>query len=270
MGRWTQYDEDEYRLPAGMQRIGYDADSGRHYFRDAARAVWQGPVGAQFGEMTRVSSVPPSVALENVPEENEEDEDGERRGGREDLEASPRTRRGGYQLLAEDHVSPSLPTPLHIHIHTNLPPSPQKKIKQNQPTIPRTPLNLTLTSSSYRTLFPFFLIIAVVLLLIWRLIVSPGLSAAPIKKCPDSPSPSVGTGADTGTSTSTAPHWVQPGDTCWELARERGWGMERFREVNPRVVCDPLMPGTTVCLPPLKAKAKGVGMGAKKATKRKL
>lgn len=37
-----------------MQRIGYDADSGRYYFRDAAdRSIWQGPVGAQFGELTK-------------------------------------------------------------------------------------------------------------------------------------------------------------------------------------------------------------------------
>jgi hypothetical protein len=61
MGRWTQYDEaspapclparsdanqpmagaqDAYRLPAGFTRAGYDADTGVHYFRDGAGAVW--------------------------------------------------------------------------------------------------------------------------------------------------------------------------------------------------------------------------------------
>ena len=88
---------------------------------------------------------------------------------------------------------------------------------------------------SYRTLFPFFLIIAVILLLIWRLILSPGLST-PAKKCPE------------GTSS----YWVQPGDNCWEVSRQHGWTMDKFKEANPKVVCDPLMPGTSLCLPPLK------------------
>ena len=71
MGRWTQYDEvstskhigpinftlnelqDEYRLPEGMKRIGYDADTGRYYFRDRDGVVYEGGQGAKFGEMTR-------------------------------------------------------------------------------------------------------------------------------------------------------------------------------------------------------------------------
>jgi len=58
-------------------------------------------------------------------------------------------------------------------------------------------------------------------------------------------------------------HWVQPGDNCWELARANGWTLEKFKEVNPKIVCESLMPGTSVCLPvkdnlvnaPSKAKA---------------
>lgn len=93
---------------------------------------------------------------------------------------------------------------------------------------------------AYRTLFPFFLIIAVVLLLMWRLLISPNLSSPPptAKKCPEG----------------TVSRWVQPGDSCWELARESGWSMERFKEVNARVACDALMPGTSVCLAPSKEK----------------
>ena len=93
--------------------------------------------------------------------------------------------------------------------------------------------------SSYRTLFPFFLIIAVVLLLIWRLVISPGLST-PTKKCPE------------GTSS----YWVQPGENCWEISRKNGWSLEKFKEINPNTVCDPLMPGTSVCLPPPKNQAR--------------
>jgi len=195
MGRWTQYDEDDYRLPEGMKRIGYDADSGRYYFRDSDGSIWQGAAGAEFSEMTKVTNLPSSIT-------DDDDSDDDRRGG--DVEASPRTRSGGYQLLPEDH---------------------------SRPIIPRTSVRI----GSYRTLFPFFLIIAVVLLLIWRLLLSPGLSA-PTKKCPEG----------------TASHWIQPGDSCWELSRQHGWTMDKFKEANPKVVCDPLMPGTSVCLPPAK------------------
>jgi len=36
-----------------MKRIGYDADSGRYYFRDADGSVWRGAEGVEFGEMVR-------------------------------------------------------------------------------------------------------------------------------------------------------------------------------------------------------------------------
>jgi len=88
-------------------------------------------------------------------------------------------------------------------------------------------------ADSFRSLFPFFLIVTVVLLLVWRLVVSPGLSTS-TKLCPQ------------GTSS----HWIRPGETCWELSREYGWTLEEFKEANPKVVCNSLMPGTSVCLPP--------------------
>ncbi|KAH9969115.1 hypothetical protein BC827DRAFT_315626 [Russula dissimulans] len=56
MGRWTQYDEDSYRLPEGMRRVGYDADSGRYYFSDVRGGAWEGQPHAYYGEMRRVSN----------------------------------------------------------------------------------------------------------------------------------------------------------------------------------------------------------------------
>ena len=90
--------------------------------------------------------------------------------------------------------------------------------------------------SAYRSLFPFFLIIAVLLLLVWRLLVQPSLSSPVVtpKRCPEG----------------TASHWIQPGQSCWELSHERGWSLAQFKEANPKVNCEPLLPGTTVCLPP--------------------
>ncbi|KAJ7508356.1 hypothetical protein B0H11DRAFT_24070 [Mycena galericulata] len=184
MGRWTQHDNDSERLPEGMERIGYDSDTGRYYFRDQDGGVWQGAQGAEFSEMTRVSDGAGAAASSSIDE---------------DIEAAPR-RADGYQALATDtHAG-------YRQVYSN--------------------------ASAYRTLFPFFLLIGVVLLLIWRLILSPGL-AAPESACP--------TGAKS--------YLVEPGDSCWEIARTHGCSLDELKNLNKELVCERLMPGTTVCLP---------------------
>lgn len=40
-----------------MKRVGYDADTGRYYFKDRDGAVWQGAEGAEFSEMTKGESI---------------------------------------------------------------------------------------------------------------------------------------------------------------------------------------------------------------------
>lgn len=45
--------QDEYRLPEGMTRIGYDSDTGRYRFRDKDGSIWEGPEGAEYGEMRK-------------------------------------------------------------------------------------------------------------------------------------------------------------------------------------------------------------------------
>ena len=189
MGRWTQYDEDEYRLPEGMKRIGYDADSGRYFFRDRSGAIWQGAEGAEFSEMTKVSG----------PTHNANDDD---------VEAAPSPARpDGYQPLNHD------------------------------------PQTYTITSP-YKTLFPFFLMIAVVLLFIWRLIVSPIV---------------LGPEPDSCSAKGMKTYWVHPGDTCWEIARAQGCSLDQLKDANKSIDCKLLMPGTTMCLP-------GPTAGDKKST----
>ncbi|KAG6916858.1 hypothetical protein DXG01_004839 [Tephrocybe rancida] len=182
--------QDEYRLPEGMQRTGYDADTGRYYFTDKDGSVWEGAAGAEFSEMRLVSEAP--------------------RQRENDIEAAP-ARADAYQRLAVD-------------------PPPRVSFQTSGG-----------LASAYQTLFPFILLVAVLLLLAWRLLISPSFTAPP--PCP---------GART--------HWVQPGDTCWDLARTRGGGcgVDRLREMNPGLDCDRLMPGTTVCLPVVE-----VGEGAR-------
>ncbi|KAF7977020.1 hypothetical protein HWV62_4968 [Athelia sp. TMB] len=91
MGRWTQYDEDEYRLPHGMKRVGYDADSGRYFFKDSEGQMYQGAEGAEFSEMVPISGAPIVIG-----EETSDD----------DLEAAP-SRADGYQSLAPQSSRPS-------------------------------------------------------------------------------------------------------------------------------------------------------------------
>ncbi|KAJ7481770.1 hypothetical protein FB451DRAFT_1170917 [Mycena latifolia] len=70
MGRWTQYDEDSYRLPAGMVRTGYDADTGQYIFQDRS-GTYRGLPGAQYGPMFPASAtqspVPRKVIVESEP-----------------------------------------------------------------------------------------------------------------------------------------------------------------------------------------------------------
>lgn len=90
---------------------------------------------------------------------------------------------------------------------------------------------IDINASAYRTLFPFFLFIAVILLLVWRLILSPGLSAR--EDCP----------------AETKAYFVQPGDSCWDIAKAHDLSLEQLQTLNPKLQCEPLMPGTSICLP---------------------
>jgi hypothetical protein len=60
MPRWSEYDTDEERLPEGMQRIGYDADSQTYTFRDAEGGIWESAPGNRYGQLRRVTSTLPS------------------------------------------------------------------------------------------------------------------------------------------------------------------------------------------------------------------
>jgi hypothetical protein len=91
----------------------------------------------------------------------------------------------------------------------------------------------TANIGAYRTLFPFFLLIAVILLLMYRVVIAPA-AAAQRSDCP---------GGDTVT------HWIQPGDSCWSVAKDNGYSLEVFMKDNPKLDCERLMPGMTVCLP---------------------
>jgi hypothetical protein len=82
-------------------------------------------------------------------------------------------------------------------------------------------------------LFPFILIIIVVLLLVWRLIVFPGFAPVKYSKCPEGSTRVV----------------VAAGDTCWRIAEAHGCGLEDLKKGNANLVCERLIPGDQICVP---------------------
>ncbi|KAH9854421.1 hypothetical protein C2E23DRAFT_818674 [Lenzites betulinus] len=193
MGRWTQYDEDSHRLPEGMKRVGYDSDTGRYQFRDADGSLWEGPQGAEFGEMRRVGSAP--VAIDDRAQDDDEEAE----------IGVASTRPDGYRPLATD---------------------------VNGATFPR---HTSRTDSAYRVILPFFLIVAVVLLLVFRLVHS---------STPANPPESI------HCSGTNEPYYIIRGDTCWALSQTRGCTVQDILDVNQGLNCEALVVGQAVCLPP--------------------
>ncbi|KAI9572484.1 hypothetical protein HD554DRAFT_2065451 [Boletus coccyginus] len=69
--RFTQYDEDAYRLPEGMRRIAYDADTQRYTFRDRSGQLYQSAPGEEFGVLRPVAAPLPhrrNVTITELPD----------------------------------------------------------------------------------------------------------------------------------------------------------------------------------------------------------
>ncbi|KAK7629061.1 hypothetical protein IWX49DRAFT_308219 [Phyllosticta citricarpa] len=52
--RYSRYDEDAYRLPEGMTRVGYDADEQKYIFRDRSGNEWASRSGEAYGKLERI------------------------------------------------------------------------------------------------------------------------------------------------------------------------------------------------------------------------
>ncbi|KAF2865232.1 hypothetical protein BDV95DRAFT_587152 [Massariosphaeria phaeospora] len=51
MGRWADQDSDEQRLPDGMHRVGYDADTQTYTFQDAEGRFYESEEGNRYGKL---------------------------------------------------------------------------------------------------------------------------------------------------------------------------------------------------------------------------
>jgi hypothetical protein len=63
--------QDEYRLPEGMKRIGYDADTQCYTFRDAEGNFFESAPGSRYGELRPAGHIP--QATEYTPPEDMEE-----------------------------------------------------------------------------------------------------------------------------------------------------------------------------------------------------
>ncbi|KAG2069779.1 hypothetical protein BDR04DRAFT_1232044 [Suillus decipiens] len=52
----AHFDEDSYRLPEGIKRIAYDADTQQYTFRDRSGQLYQNPSGETYGVLKPVSA----------------------------------------------------------------------------------------------------------------------------------------------------------------------------------------------------------------------
>ena len=68
MGRWSYLDSDEDRLPSGMTRVGYDADTQVYTYRDSDDgSYWEGAPGCRYGKLHRVRAATPPLPSITVP-----------------------------------------------------------------------------------------------------------------------------------------------------------------------------------------------------------
>ncbi|OCK75078.1 carbohydrate-binding module family 50 protein [Lepidopterella palustris CBS 459.81] len=70
MGRWSERESDEERLPEGIQRVGYDADTQRYIYQDEEGGQWEGAEGARYGRLERVNGTSHPLSAAEVAAQN--------------------------------------------------------------------------------------------------------------------------------------------------------------------------------------------------------
>jgi len=141
----------------------------------------------------------------------------------EDVESGqpPRVRSNGYSPLPADAVS----------THNCV--SPQGSADQGLNGVQSGMIRHSFRPSSpYRTLFPFVLLVAVSLLLVFRLV-------GPIHTQPSTKACSEG----------SSDYYIKSGDTCWQISKTYGCSLDRMLDNNSGLNCDALRVGQKICVP---------------------
>jgi len=155
-------DSDEGRLPEGMQRVGYDADTQTYSYRDRDGSYWEGDPGARYGVLHQ--------------------------SGR------------GYQ-------------PMTV--------ADEQAIRKGN-------------DAAWRYMLPFFLLVSVALLALFRYVGSASTPTPLI--CGDN----------------SIPYLVKLQDSCWAIANDRGATVADLEMLNQGIDCSLLHAGSEICVPATK------------------
>ncbi|TFK25415.1 hypothetical protein FA15DRAFT_668487 [Coprinopsis marcescibilis] len=71
--RWTQKDEDSNRLPEGVKRVAYDADSSKYTFKDRKGTLYTNDAGDQYGHLKPILNPAKKVETERPEAFNQTD-----------------------------------------------------------------------------------------------------------------------------------------------------------------------------------------------------
>jgi hypothetical protein len=209
--RYTQLDTDEERLPEGMVRIGYDADTQVYTFRSADGSLWEGPSGSRYGSLTKVADAPkPPSNLDNIDvEAAAADADDDQPPPYDETEAA-------QPFLGR-----------HNHHH-------QQGAQDGFARQPRWGDEAMKRHwrAELMPLLNFFFILALFLLgLFWFL----GWMARSSNLSSCAPG--------------SHAHQIQQGETCWSIANMHGIAVDELLGANSDLKCDSLWVGATVCVP---------------------
>ncbi|PSR76865.1 hypothetical protein BD289DRAFT_167831 [Coniella lustricola] len=209
MPRRYDYDSDQERLPEGMVRVGYDADTQVYTFRDVDGSLWEGPPGCQYGHMTKVANGPkPPSDLTNIDVET----------------AGADTASHDEQPPSYDESEATVPFLSNLGTHTG-----------THRATSRWGDSFGMAKHWRAEMMPllnFFMILALFLVgLFWFL--GWATSSKSLAHC------------DTGSHA----HQIQKGESCWSIAQMHGIDVDRLKQANHHLDCDLLRIGGLVCVP---------------------
>ena len=102
---------------------------------------------------------------------------------------------------------------------------------------------------AWRYFFPFFLLVGLFLLAVFRVVRGGGPAAGaerPVVTCDGS----------------SEPYTIVLGDTCWDVADKFGIEVDALTAANPGLDCQQLVPGHGMCVPQDGDVVEGAGKGA--------
>ncbi|MCJ1317324.1 hypothetical protein MMC15_002647 [Xylographa vitiligo] len=217
MGRWSQYDEDDYRLPEGMQRVGYDADTQKYTYQDSDESYWEGAAGARYGGLRQVNINAVGAASK----------------------ASSASR--GAELESMDQSANKMRNKI-----TDSPSPPRKHLEKTENDIPSEDASISnAKQKDWRLFAPFLFLVCLSLLIVYHLLRVIPATDTHAKSFLD---PDAHSASSRACGQHKSAHTVRNGDTCSAIAQDYDMSVEELRMMNRGVECETLWVGDELCV----------------------